>query len=156
MAKLTKANKLAFVEAQEKYCELIQNVITEIEKSIKAKKNLSTNTVISLEIAKLELELFQQNRNLAINKIIAEDFRYDYENIFLQEYEKRIEVCYKYFDEYFEIAKINVDKIPKTNLLYTAISTYEQENPNNESEELMLLMFEKISPFVEMIKAGKK
>ena len=157
MAKsFTKADKLATVESKEKYCVLIENVITNIEKTLEVKKSGTNNIDGQLAISKLEMELFERKSQLKVCKEIAEDFRSEYENVFLPEYERRIESCYKNFDEDYKYIKEHINQIPISNPLYVAVVSYEKENPDNESEELMLLFFEKIRPAVGIMKEGEK
>ena len=141
----TKAEKLATVELKEEYCNLLENVIQDMKNVLEGKQD-----------SKLELELFERKAQLKTCKEIAEDFRKEYEDVFLKEYDARLQECYKNFDEDYKYIKDNLSKLPKENLITVAVIGYEQENPNNQSEELMLLFYERIRPLVLIMKERKK
>jgi hypothetical protein len=90
--------------------------------------------------------------SLKINTEIANDFRAEYKDIFLPQYEKRLEDCAKNFDKCYELVKKNAYRLEKTNPLYVSIIAYEKENPDNDDEDKMLIFYEKIKPFAEMIR----
>ena len=146
----SKQQKLDNVERKEKYVELIKNKITAIENRLEVAHNSYDNNAI----ADYEIELFEYKERLKINVEIAEDFRAEYRDIFLAQYEKRLEDCAKNFDDCYKLTKENLFKIPKTNPLYVSIVGYPQENPDNEDEDKMLLFYEAIKPFAEAIKRG--
>ena len=143
----TKKQKLATVEAKEKYCELLENCIKSAA--------LVSFKCAGYESDKLSLEIFRHEQDLRIAKEIAEDFRNNYEMIFLPEYEGRLEDCHKHFDEVYSFMKANIKEVDSMSGLYASIMGYPTENPNNEDEEKMLLFYEAIKKPVALLQ-GKK
>lgn len=142
----TKAQYLATVETKEHYCTLLKNAI----------KQITAELGVLGDAPLLMLQKFELEAKLKMNTEIAEDSRKHYENTFLPNYEKRLEECYKNFDEYYEFIKANIEQIPKLNSLYVTIVGYEKENPDNKDEDKMLLFYEAIKPVVVMMKSAKK
>ncbi len=150
----TKAAKLQNVIDRETYCELIANAVKEAKTKITVLQTATGDN--KYEVAKLKLELFELERKLKINKTIADDFRNDYEVVFLPTYEKRMEECFKNFDETYKTTLDNIHLMPKDNLLRILIEGYPKENPDNKDEDKMLMFYERIRGFVNIIKGGSK
>jgi len=148
----TKHEKLQNVVDKETYCDLITNLLTASETELEVAKKNSEN----YRIAKLEKEIFELKKSYKINKQIADDFRNNYEAIFLPQYEARLEECYTNFDEVYKITLDNYkDRIRQDHPLRISIDAYPKENPNNEDESLMIMFYEQIREFVNALKLEK-
>ena len=152
----TKASKLSNVTDKETYCELLEKAIEAKEKRLEEELEEEKASQDSYEIAMLNLEIFNYKKSLKLNKIIAEDFRKDYEVVFLPEYERRLEDCFANFDETYKIMLENIDRIPNTSPAFRlVVEGYAQENPDNADEDKMLLFYETIKGFVGVLKKEK-
>lgn len=137
----TKQQKLETVELKEKYCELLEECIRQYKKQMQDISKLS-----GIEAAEINRKTFLYEQELKVAKEIAEDFRNEYENVFIPEYEKRMEECCLNFDKCYSFVKENMRLIPAGHPLSIAIMAYPKENPKNKDKDKMLLFYEAIKP----------
>ena len=136
----TKEQYLQKVEWQENYCILLENAISEIKTKLETKD--------CTDPAMLKLREVELTEKLRMQLEDAKDSRHQYEDIFIPQYEKRMEECFTNFDEYYEYIKNNLHRIPQSTIFEGIINSYPIENPDNKDEGTMLILYEKIKPFV--------